>query len=95
MKAQITESVRRWYREIGAKGGHSGKGTELRKAISRQNALKRWKLAKAAGKTTWEKTKKRSKNTRFRITPPPPKKQPRKVVIEIPSINQEPVVGFK
>lgn len=44
----IPESVRRWYRRIGAKGGQAGKGTELRKEIMRNNARKRWAAVKKA-----------------------------------------------
>lgn len=47
-KKDIPESVRRWYRRIGAKGGQAGKGTEIRKNLMRQNALKRWAAVKKA-----------------------------------------------
>jgi hypothetical protein len=41
-KKDIPESVRRWYRRIGARGGLAGKGTEIRREIMRTNANKRW-----------------------------------------------------
>jgi hypothetical protein len=45
-KKNIPESVRRWYRSIGAKGGQAGKGTERRRELMRQNAHKRWNAYK-------------------------------------------------
>lgn len=48
MAKSIPESVRRWYRRIGAKGGQAGKGTELRRELMRRNARKRWDKVKKA-----------------------------------------------
>jgi len=47
-KKDIPEAVRRWYRQIGSKGGQAGKGTEKRRELMRQNANKRWKAHRQA-----------------------------------------------
>ena len=48
MAKEIPESIRRWYRKIGAKGGQAGKGTEVRRELMRRNAHLRWDAVKRA-----------------------------------------------
>lgn len=63
-------SVRRYFQRIGSMGGQAGKGTELRKEISRRNAKKRWAMVRASGGENWSKPKGRPKKKRPQAKPP-------------------------
>jgi hypothetical protein len=58
MAKEIPESVRRWYRRIGAMGGKAGKGKPERRELMRRAINIRWarvKKAKAAEKKELKK----------------------------------------
>jgi len=63
-------SVRRYFQRIGSMGGQAGKGTELRKEISRRNAKKRWAMVKANNGENWKKPKGKPKRKRPQAKPP-------------------------
>lgn len=104
LKSACPEAVRRWYRSIGSKGGQAGKGSALRKEISRQNARKRWAKVHANGDEHWSALKKpKTKPKKKRPQAKPPKRK--KVSVKIPSgslLNPDtmkrhgiPAIGFK
>jgi hypothetical protein len=45
----MDEKVREYLARNGAKGGHAGKGTELRRQLNRAAVQARWAKVKAAG----------------------------------------------
>jgi hypothetical protein len=65
-KSGVPETVRRWYRKIGAKGGQAGKGTDIRRELMRANARKRWAREKA------RKAKEKAELSRIMVPAPTP-----------------------
>ena len=96
-KAEINacpESVRRWYRSIGSKGGQAGKGTEKRRTVARKAAKKRWSAIRANGGVSWSQPDRPKKKR-------PQAKLPKRMV-PIPKLprpdselGHHPLIGFQ
>ena len=82
--------IRKWYREIGSRGGQAGKNTEKRRDANRRSAIARWRQAHALGKTTWKYRAKRRKEPQL----PLPKRK-KAVVKTTPDGEVQPTIGFK
>jgi hypothetical protein len=52
----MDEAIRAYLAKNGAKGGHAGKGTELRKKLNRAAVQARWAKVKAAASASQAKT---------------------------------------
>jgi len=83
----MTPELRAYYRRIGARGGQAGKGTRVRIELMRANANKRWAKYRIAQASAKAKAKQAAKK-------PVPKKASPKFVA-VPSIQSQPVIGFK
>jgi hypothetical protein len=83
----MPEAVRRWYQKIGAMGGQAGKGTETRRELMRRNAHIRW--------NKYRKTLAKEMQTKIKKLVPKEKPAAKIQTGQVPSIQGQPVIGFK